>query len=100
MRDGHWLYAIGDYDIIFFFATNLLRALYAATSNGRHRYRRYETPTSQGFLLPEPDAAKYAALILRPDASGKVDERVATLEDLAKNLHAVILENPAQLRLF
>lgn len=101
MRDDHWLFAIGDYDIVYFFANSLLRALSAAKNGaGSVRYRRYETATSQGFLLPESDGAKYAALILRPDASGKVAERVTDLERLAAALHATVLKDPKQLTLF
>lgn len=95
MREDHWLYAIGDYDIIYFFASNLLRALFQAK-----RYREYETPTSQGFLIPEADAQKYAALVLKPDASGKVDRLTHNLEAMAKQLYAIAQSNPSQLTLF
>ena len=102
MREGHWLYAIGDYDIVYFFPNNLLRALYKATNgNGQPRYRRPpESPTSQGFLIPELDGVKYAALLLRPNASGKVDKVVGDLEKLAAELHKALAENVNQLSLF
>lgn len=101
MREDHWLYAIGNYDIVFFFASNLLRALYQSPGNkDGFRYRRYETPTSQGFLLPKRDAAKYAALILTPNAAGKVDQTVVDLEQLAKELHDAVNADPKQLTLF
>ena len=95
MRKDHWLYAIGDYDIIFFFPSNLLRALHAAS-----RYRKYETPTSQGFLLPDTDGRKYVALLLTPNSSGKVDQTITDLEKLARELHRTVNANPNQLSLF
>jgi len=103
MRDGHWIYIIGDYDVIYFFANNLLRGLWKLMvgSPPCPRYRRPNpSPTSQGFLLPETDAQKYAALILRPSASGKVAKVVGDLQDLAKQLHADLNAVPNQLRLF
>jgi hypothetical protein len=95
MRDDHWLYAIGNYDTVFFFASNLLRALHKAS-----RYRTYQTETSQGFLLPDGEAKKYAALILTPNGEGKVDQTIADLEQMAKELHKAVNANPDQLTLF
>jgi len=100
MRDGHWLYAIGDYDVVWFFANNLLRGLYKVIVANKPKYRRYETPTSQGFLVPTRDADRWAALILRPDAKGKVDKATAGLEALARELHQAAFDNPNQLELF
>jgi len=101
MRDGHWLYVIGNYDVVYFFANKLLRMLSAAKgAEGRPRYRHYEIATSQGFLLPRADAEKYAALVLRPDASGKVSKLVGDLEELARQFHADIQVGPTQHSLF
>uniref|UniRef100_A0A6H1ZZK5 Uncharacterized protein n=1 Tax=viral metagenome TaxID=1070528 RepID=A0A6H1ZZK5_9ZZZZ len=101
MRNDHWLFAVGDYDVVYFFANNLLRGLFAASkADGSPKYRRVQSRTSQGFLLPEDDGAKYAALVLRPDAAGKVEQRITDLEGLARSLHVVMLENPKQLTLF
>ena len=101
MREGHWLYAIGDYDVVFFFPNNFLIALYEATNGGgRPKYRRYETPTSQGFLLPDEDGRKYAAMVLWPKASGKVESVVGDLRRLAEELHSALLIPPNQLSLF
>lgn len=101
MREDHWIYAIGDYDIVYFFPTKFLRALKDLTNGGGiHRYRRYQTQTSQGFLLPEQDGEKYAALILRPQASQKVAKCVSDFEQLAKELHVAALDDSKQMRLF
>lgn len=50
-----WFYAIGDEQTIWFWATSQLRL---AHSTGR--YRMVNTGTSEGFLMPLPDADKYA----------------------------------------
>ena len=101
MRDGHWLYAIGDYDIVYFLPTKFLRALHAVQNGqGKPRYRRYEIETSQGFLLPEADGEKYAALVLRPNAEDKVDRTVKNLEDVARDLRNALSDNPAQRTMF
>ena len=75
MRDDHWLFAIGDYDIIYFFASSHLRRMYSRKNRrtGENLYRRYETKTSQGFLLPIKDGKKYAVFILEPKMSRKMD---------------------------
>lgn len=100
-RDDHWLYAIGDYDIIFLFPSKFLRALHTAPGNvDGLRYRRYQTDTSQGFLIPEADARKYAAKILQPNASGTVDQLTNDLEALARELYALANATPSQLTLF
>jgi hypothetical protein len=101
MRDGHWMYVIGDYDVVYFLPNNLLRALFIATSSaGKPRYSRTQTETSQGFLLPERDAKKYAALTLRPAAGGKMTQIVADVAALAKQIRAAMDAVPNQLRLF
>lgn len=103
MREDHWIYTIGDYDIIYFFPTKFLRALNELKNgHGQYKYRRYEnrTKTSVGFLLPETDGERYAALILKPQASGKVEKYVKDLERLAKELHVAALDNGEQMRLF
>jgi len=94
MKPDHWLFAIGDYDTVFFFCSNILRAMYLS-----NRYRTYETPTSQGFLLPDEDSQKYSALILRPNASGTVSQLVTDVASLAKELHKVAKANPKQMSL-
>lgn len=50
--DNSWLYVIGDEKTIYIFSTKYLRLLMA-------RYKKVETPTSQGFLLPLSEAEKY-----------------------------------------
>lgn len=97
-RADHWLYAIGDYDVIFFLASNWLRAMDKATKDGRPRYKHCpnKTKTSQGFLLPIQDARRYAVLILEPMASGRVAKHVNDLAKMATELRAVIEENPSQ----
>lgn len=94
MRDGHWLYAIGDYDVIYIFANNLLRNLSGRkTATGEPYYKQVCIPTSQGFLLPKADAEKYAALILRPEASEKMVNQADALELRASMLRADLPEN-------
>ena len=67
MREGHWMYVIGDYDVVFFLPNNLLRGLFKQKlASGKPLYSRTQTETSQGFLLPKRNAEKYAALTLRP----------------------------------
>jgi len=50
-NDNTWLYAIGDYDIIFLLSKKQLKLLYAT-----HKLKEVETSTSQGFLLPVKEA--------------------------------------------
>lgn len=101
MRGDSWIYAIGDYDIVYLFPTKFLRSLYnLKTSYGQPKYRRYSTPTSQGFLLPEADGEKYSALILHPNAENKVTSHAGDLESLAKELHIAAFESKDQLKLF
>jgi len=57
-KDNTWLYLIGDYAKLFIFTRKKLVELAA---NG---YEMKETPTSQGFLLSNTDAEKYAAKII------------------------------------
>ncbi len=101
-REGNWwLYAIGDYDIIFFFSRNMLQKLDKAQRNNKDRYTHLEnnTHTSCGFLLPEKDAMDYADLILAPKASCKVVKVVGDLTKMARELHDVVKTDPKQ-RLF
>jgi len=67
--DNTWLYLIGDFDIIYVFAKSMLIGM-----SKSHKYRKVEngTRTSVGFLLPVPDAAKYAAIVMTPNASQKI----------------------------
>lgn len=101
MRTGHWLFAIGDYDIVYFFANSLLLRLKIATNgNGGPRYRHVQSETSQGYLLPERDAKAYAALVLAPNASGRVQKMVGDLRGIANELHQLMSEPTGQLSLF
>jgi hypothetical protein len=54
-NDNTWLYIIGNYKVIYIFAKLHLRMVYEDISREKF-FRRVQTPTSQGFLLP----AKYA----------------------------------------
>lgn len=83
-QDNSWLYSIGDYDTIFFFPKVLLRALHAS---GRWPVIENNTRTSEGFLLRELEAEKYAAVILRPNASEAVGKVVGDLAALGELLH-------------
>jgi hypothetical protein len=83
-QDNTWLYCIGDYDTIFFFPKTLLRALHAS---GRWPVFENNTRTSEGFLLREFEAEKYAAVTLRPNASEAVGKVVGDLAALGVLLH-------------
>lgn len=83
-HDNTWLYCIGDYDTIFFFPKTLLRALHAS---GRWPVFENNTRTSEGFLLRESEAEKYAAAILRPNAAIAVAKVVGDLAALGELLH-------------
>jgi len=101
MREGHWLYAIGDYDTVFFFPNNFLRSLYEAKNGkGAPLFRRVETPTSQAFLLPLREGRKYAAIILEPMAGDKVSQMTNDLELRATELRSILAKNQDQLSLF
>ena len=51
-KDNSWLYVIGDEKTVYIFSTKYLRLL------GK-RYHKIEKPTSQGFVMPLPEAEKY-----------------------------------------
>jgi hypothetical protein len=95
--DNTWLYCIGDYDTIFFFPKVLLRGLH---QSGKWRLLENNTGTSQGFLLAEGDGEKYAAVVLRPNASNKVMRIMGNIAALGKELHHLAKANPAQGTLF
>jgi hypothetical protein len=92
--DNSWIYVIGDYNTIFYFAKNVLRIL-----AGKYRIMPNKTATSLGFLLPERDAEKYAATVLRPRAEVKIAKITRDLADLGRELHELAKQNPAQLSL-
>ena len=85
-QDNTWLYCIGDYNKVFFFPKTLLRALHAS---GRWNVFENNTRTSEGFLLREPEAEKYAAVILNPNAADAVTKVVGDLAALGQLLHNV-----------
>ena len=63
--DNSWLYAIGNYDVVYLFVTKHLRWLHE-----RKPLTEKQTPTSEGFLLPEILAKKYAARVLSKRETG------------------------------
>ena len=62
-QDNAWLYVIGDYETVFGFPKRLLQAL---ARSDRYPLLENGTKTSKGFLLPDADAQRYAAFVLRP----------------------------------
>ena len=50
--DNSWLFVTGDDKTVYIFSTKYLRLL-------EYKYKRYEKPTSKGFLMPIEDAEKY-----------------------------------------
>lgn len=61
-REQAWLLAIGDEERIWILPLNLLRGLHRSG-----KYKEAGNQTSRGFLLPLPDANKYAARVLTKD---------------------------------
>lgn len=59
--DNSWLYAIGNYRVVYVFLTRHLRWLHE-----KRCFAKKEIATSKGFLLPEMIAKKYAARVLDP----------------------------------
>lgn len=53
--DNTWLYLIGDYSEVFIFSKKQLIIMYK-----NNNYRKVQTPTSIGFLIPSNDAEKYS----------------------------------------
>jgi len=96
-EDNAWLYIIGNYDIFFIFSKQLLKLLGAS---GKYTKRENGTKTSVGFLLPHEAAMKYAALVVYPMATDEVSAVVGDLAKLGKELHALVMEDGKQLKLF
>lgn len=96
-NDNTWLYCIGDYNTIFFFAKSLLRSL---STSGKWPLRENNTHTSKGFLLNTEQSQKYAAAVLRPNAKEKVAKAIGDISQLGKELHLLAKSNPNQLSLF
>jgi hypothetical protein len=61
--DNGWLYAIGNYKIVYVFLTRHLRWLHE-----KGHFPEKQIPTSKGFLLSEMMAKRYAARILYPNS--------------------------------
>jgi len=59
-EDNSWLYVIGDEKTIYIFSTKYLRMLQDTKGiDGKYKYQRKETPTSQGWVMPLKDSEKY-----------------------------------------
>ncbi len=87
--DNSWLYIIGDYDTIFIFSKRLLILL---DKCGKYPERANTTKTSIGFLLPSADAKKYAAHILTPNASEKIEKTVLDLKAVGHEIYRSMIE--------
>lgn len=62
LRDDNTLFfLIGNYQTLFFFSKKILKLLVMGSKKSQWAY--VETPTSQGYLLPITEAAKYADVI-------------------------------------
>jgi hypothetical protein len=96
-QDNTWLYVIGDYNTIFFFAKTLLRALY---HSGRWPVIQNRTSTSEGFLLRRFEAEKFAAVILYPNATEAVKKVAGDVAQLGRILHEAAKRDVNQLDLF
>lgn len=55
--DNTWLYAIGDYNIIFIFSKKQLKGL-------RVKFKNIEIATSRGYLMPYAEATRWALKII------------------------------------
>jgi len=95
--DNSWLYIIGDYDTIYIFPKSILQAL---ARSGRYLIRENHTLTSQGFLLRQEQAERYAAQILKPKAAQKITKVVKDLEAYGRELHAMLKKDVRQCALF
>jgi hypothetical protein len=96
-NDNAWLYAIGDYDTIFFFSKKFLRQL---AESGRVRIFPNHTKTSRGFLLCKADALKYAMIVLLPKAADKISKLATDLSEEGRQLHSIVKALPGQGVLF
>lgn len=83
--DNSWLFVIGDEGTIYIFSTKYLRLL-------APRYRTYEKPTSQGFLIPLTDAEKYCIRkieLLQPRCDARIpiskSKPIATFDQLIES---------------
>lgn len=95
-------YIIGDFDVVYRIATNMLRAL-------RERYNEIENrmKTSRGFLLPAAMAEKVAIQVLRPNMSNEMAaliradllEDARAKEEMARLISAMKVD-PNQMQLF
>jgi len=93
--DNTWLYIIGNYDRIFYCQKNILQLLHRTG-----KYRSYEIPTSQGFLIPESQMEKYAGVIAEPKCSTVIRKTAADLQRAAAELYSSANANPLQMDLF
>lgn len=59
-RDNTWLYVQGDYEVIYVIAKTLLKNLKTVK-----KFKHVANATSRGYLLPDADAQKYAAIIIK-----------------------------------
>lgn len=84
--DNTWLYCIGNYDVMFFFAKTMLQGLHRS---GKFRMLENHTKTSQGFLLKGELAEKYAAVVLRPNAAERVAGIVGDISRAGRALHEI-----------
>ncbi len=66
-----WALAIGDYDAVFILSIRLLNGMIKA----RPHYRKVETETAMGVLLPVLDAEKYAIFFLPPPITVPFSQR-------------------------
>lgn len=61
-EDNTWLYAIGSYKTIFIFPKNYLQMFKNASNL---KLRHVKTSTSEGYLLPEFVALRYAIKVIK-----------------------------------
>jgi hypothetical protein len=71
-EDNTKIYIIGDYKYIYVFNKTKLKEISRQT-----QYRRVQTPTSQGILLPISDAKKYCKGWFEVDGTGKINIKKA-----------------------
>jgi hypothetical protein len=65
-KDNTWLYAIGDYSVVYLFSKKYLQLM-------RKNYKEIVMATSKGYLLPRADANKYAIRIFTCNHHRRVD---------------------------
>lgn len=86
-RSNTVFYVIGDYDRFFVFVKKHLVTFHAT---GKYRIMENGTKTSQGYLMNEADAHKFAILILEPKLSKAIKGAAEQMKRQAHELYRTL----------